>query len=794
MNNGGLHLQSHRARKARLAKTFNNGVSTFLIFVAALLVLIAIYALTLGDLQKVGYFSLSIVSLLSVLLLWHHYDLKTIPFRQPMQQPDDVIEAELLALLKEPLNPQAMWDIATNRPEGIFICNRLLMHPELQKASISTDPVHMQALWMECVKLTTMRRTPEIHAGIIVAAIILNTPGIQEWLVASKLGQQDVLESLDWLDRQLQYIRQPKPYFGGIGRDWASGFTPTLEHFGQNISQAVESGHTVGYLVHDDLLPGIASSLAQGNGVALVGAAGTGKTTLVNGLAEYLLEGKDQRLQYYKIVTLNASLILSNSGGNHLENLMLTLFGEAATAGNIIIFLDDANLFFGSGVGAFDMSQVLLPILRNRSIKIIAAFTPAEWQSLQAQRSALASSFASITISEPPEAATMKVAEDIGLNLEHRSNTLVSYEAVREAYRLSGQFMQERSYPGKVLSLLEQALPYAENGKIMTAASVQTAIEKTKGIKVAAAQAPEADMLLHMEDRIHERMINQKRAVNVVAAALRRGRAGVTNPKRPLGSFLFLGPTGVGKTELARSLAAVYFGSEQQMIRLDMSEYQRPEDVSRLLATGGQNQQSLLLAIRQQPFAVVLLDEIEKAHPNILNLLLQMLDEGQLTDEQGRPASFRSAIIIATSNAGAADIAARVQQGLALDDFERPLIDKLIAAGQFKPELVNRFDEVVLFRPLNEEELSQVAQVMLKGVNETLAPQHISVQLTPEALKIIVHAGYDPEFGARPMRRIIQKTVENAIAVKILQGQAQPGSVITLDVADVTPTNNTPQE
>jgi ATP-dependent Clp protease ATP-binding subunit ClpA len=182
-----------------------------------------------------------------------------------------------------------------------------------------------------------------------------------------------------------------------------------------------------------------------------------------------------------------------------------------------------------------------------------------------------------------------------------------------------------------------------------------------------------------------------------------------------------------------------------------------------------------------------LLDEVEKAHPNILNLLLQMLDEGQLTDEQGRPASFRSAIIIATSNAGAADIAGRVKEGKTLDDFERPLIDKLIKEGQFKPELVNRFDEVVLFRPLNEDELAQVAQVMLRGVNKTLATQQITVQLTPEALKQIVHQGYDPEFGARPMRRIIQKTVENAVAVKILKKEAGPGSTIILDVQDLTP-------
>jgi ATP-dependent Clp protease ATP-binding subunit ClpC len=604
-------------------------------------------------------------------------------------------------------------------------------------------------------------------------------------LTQQKLRKEEAMEVLGWCERTLSYIHQPKSNFGGIGRDWASGFTPTLEHFSEDISRGIElGGGYARFWAHADLIDGIVGSLSRGNGVALVGAEGTGKTTLVHGLAQRLLEGKAPELKYYKVVSLNASMILSYSG-TQLEKLMMNLFGEAITAGNIILFLDDAQLFFNSGVGSFDMSQILLPVLKNRNIKIIAAFTPTDWQQLQANRSGLTSSFASVAVPEPSEQATFKVVEDTAIIMEHQNKVLISYEAVREAYRLSGQFMQEQSYPGKAVNLLEQAMPYAVQ-HTLTSETVQSAIEKTKGVKVSAAQAPEAEMLLHLEERIHERMINQKRAVTVVASALRRGRAGVANPKRPVGSFLFLGPTGVGKTELARSLAAVYYGSEQQMIRLDMSEYQRPEDVTRLLATGGQSERSLLLAIREQPFSVVLLDEIEKAHPNILNLMLQMLDEGQLTDEQGRPASFRSAIIIATSNAGAADIAGRVKGGNTLDDFERPLIDKLIADGQFKPELVNRFDEVVLFRPLSEDELSLVAQVMLRDVNKTLATQQIAVQLTPEALRQIVHQGYDPEFGARPMRRIIQKTVENAVAVKILRGEVQPGSTITLDVNDLT--------
>jgi ATP-dependent Clp protease ATP-binding subunit ClpA len=281
-------------------------------------------------------------------------------------------------------------------------------------------------------------------------------------------------------------------------------------------------------------------------------------------------------------------------------------------------------------------------------------------------------------------------------------------------------------------------------------------------------------------------MINQARAVEVVSNALRRARAGVANPKRPIGSFLFLGPTGVGKTELAKAIAATYFGEESRMIRLDMSEYQQESDVSRILSDGQHETKSLILSVRQQPFSVVLLDEIEKAHPNILNLLLQMLDEGQLTDTGGRSVSFKDCIVIATSNAGADSIRRHIEQGEQLEQFESALTDELINGGQFKPELINRFDDVVLFRPLNPDELAQVVRLMLAEVNKTLATQNITVELTDAAIGKIVEVGNDPRLGARPMRRTLQRAVENTIAGKILRQEANPGDHITLDTGDLS--------
>ncbi|HUS26687.1 MAG TPA: AAA family ATPase [Nevskiaceae bacterium] len=780
-----LNLKSARAHKARLSGRINKNTAALAGLSAALLGIAALYSLAFGELPRLGYLALSLAAFCAMLAFWHRYDLRDVPPHLPPKQLDDILEPELLAHLPSQLTPRSAWDAAAKNWQTKFLCNHLLLHPDSIADGLSPNEHDMQIVWNQALDLMTHTAGAQLGAGTLAAALLISSPAIESFLTQNKLGKADVVEVHSWLERQIGYMNEPKPYFGGIGRDWAMGFTPKLDQFGQNISANIE--HNGGYkrfISHADVVTGIVNNLERGSAVALVGPAGVGKTELVYALADHLLEGKAPNLQYYQIFSLNASAILSASG-HQLESMMLNLFGEAVMAGNIILFLDEAQLFFGSGVGAFDMSQLLLPVLKNRRLKIIASFAPNDWQRLRTANESLASGFAPVMVGEPTPEATLKVLEDSSIMLERRNNLLVSYEAIREAYRLSGQYMQEDSYPGKALNLLEQAVPYA-NDKVLWPETVQSALEKMRGVRVSQAAAPEADMLLHLEDRIHERMINQVAAVNVIASALRRGRAGVANPKRPVGSFLFLGPTGVGKTELARSLASVYFGDEHQMVRLDMSEYQRPEDVTRLLATGAHADHSLLMSIRQQPFAVVLLDEVEKAHPNILNLLLQMLDEGQLTDEAGKPASFRSAIIIATSNAGATDIIERVRAGGGLDDtFERPLVNKLISSGQFKPELINRFDEVVLFRPLNLQEMTQVAQLMLGEVNRTLANQNISVQLTPAALQAVATAGYDPEFGARPMRRIIQKTVENAVAVKILGGQASAGSVITLDVPDL---------
>jgi ATP-dependent Clp protease ATP-binding subunit ClpA len=595
---------------------------------------------------------------------------------------------------------------------------------------------------------------------------------------------------LEWQQRlsvAMAALKQ-QPYFGGIGRDWASGYTPLLSRFAQNLRLEVETGRYRHIpTVHEGLIDRMVQLLSENRPIALVGGVGVGKTELVYGLTQRLLEAKTAgSLAYYQVMELSASILIS--AGGSIEELMLQLLTEGVQARNTILFFDDAQLFFNNGPGAVDITQILLPILQRRALKIVLAMTEHDWQFLTAHQPAFAGALQRLIVNEPSAAETLKVVQDAAIGIEHQAGTVVMQEAITESIRLAGRYLSEASFPGKAITVLESAAHYAAGG-FVTVASVQQAIESTTGAKVVAVSQPERQQLLDLEAQIHQRMVNQSRAVKVVADALRRARAGVSNPKRPVGSFLFLGPTGVGKTELAKALAAIYYGGVDAIVRIDMSEYQQQSDVTRLLSpsSGKQAGVTLVSGVRQRPSTVVLLDEVEKAHPDILNLLLQLLDEGRLTDTDGRVVSFSDAIVIATSNASADEIRQRIAAGEQLEAFETEITEHLIDSHQFKPELLNRFDEIVVFRPLTEQELTSVVGLMLAEVNAALGTQAITVALTEAAVSWLAKTGYDPKLGARPLRRLVQRSVENVVAERILAGSVVAGQTVTLDVSDLQP-------
>jgi len=782
-----IELNNIRVRKARFSATIGQTGYYVLSALIILLLLLAILLYLINYKQYIFIITSFILACFMLSVWWKRY-LSILP------PTDDSLEGSLsLAVLShikrdQALNPKTMAAAVVTNWQAKFILNHLFIHSSMMDDLLSDNQEDLTKALNYASQFAKQNNVKTIEPGFVVAGLLATSPAVSNYLVKAKLQPSDVWEVANWAFRLTQASLVQKKNYGGIGRDWAFGFTPLLNQYGINLGLSISQyGSSFGWLTKSSGVDAMDAAFNNGASVvALIGPDGIGKTSHVYALAQKLIEGSTtSSLAYNQLVSLDAGFIISNTNGpGAIELLINNLANEAAKAGHIILYLENSPLFFSEGLGALDITNVLMPVFQSRKVKFILEFTPSEFLRLKTQSSTLASLITPIVLTELPKDDVIRVLEDTAIKLEHKSNTLITLEAIYEAYRLSDRYNQDEAYPGKAIRILEQSVSHASEG-VVSAETIQTAIEQTYGIKAGSASPIEAEKLLTLEDRIHERMIDQIQAVSSVCSALRRSRAGVSDPNHPIGGFLFLGPTGVGKTELAKSLAAEYFGDADNLIRLDMTEYQQASDVSRLLSDGQNSSISLITLVRQKPFSVVLLDEIEKAHPNILNLLLQMLDDGRLTDSNGKTTSFKDCIIICTSNAGAQDIREHVQNGESIDSFEAKLVDKLISGGQFKPELINRFDEVVLFKPLGPSELVQIVQLMVQQINSTLSNQNISIELTDSAIKKVVEVGYEPALGARPMRRALQVLVEDSLAKKILLKQINPGDHVCLDEIDL---------
>lgn len=791
------NLKSARARKARLAVILDKT------WVRALLGLGSFTAFGLW-LFGVYYLHLPLAHLLLIpaayclsLILWHSGELRVLPAEATENQTIDLIlERKLLGMLKDPVTPQQLAELVMKIPGGIFFSNRYAISLDFLKNLSSADANDTSQIWSYALQLAHEQNQQEVSAAAITAALIFNIPNYNFYLAQLELDGDDITEGLRWyshIDGVFRHVKDKKRS-GGLGRDLSFGWAPQLNRVGSNISQRIAGNGILHREIegHEEVLQQVMHLLAQPGrrNAALVGEVGVGKTTLVHALAQRLLISPKKispELRYRQIIELDAASLISRARGRgELEELLIRLFNEAIHAKNIIIFLDEAQLFLQDGTGSVDLSSILLPVLEGGALQIILAISDQEWLRISQVNPGLAQLMNRVVVSPLDKTDTLKVVEDHILLLEGRNPVIYMHQALSESYKLAERFIRDQAFPGKAIRLLEAAAGFPEQQHFITARSVQQAVEKSFDVKVqTASTSEERDTLLNLEGRIHERMINQTRAVQVVSDALRRARAGVSNQNKPIGTFLFLGPTGVGKTELSKALAAIYFGGEDRLVRVDLNEYSLGSDVSRLLEVGSQNTNSLTAQIAKQPFSVVLLDEIEKAHPNVLNVLLQLLDEGMLRDSQNKPVSFRDAIVIATSNAGADKIRAHIEAGEALEQFETQFIDELINSNIFRPEFLNRFDETVLFRPLTVEELKQVVDLIVQGINKTLAAQKVSVSLTDSAKQFLAQTGYDPRLGARPLRRVTQRSIENIMAQKLLSGSVNPGSTIELDAPEL---------
>lgn len=788
-----LDYRSLRSEKARYSVLLGGFWINSLYVLLTLSLLIGV-GLVFID-YAVGWTFVGLSAIPAIIIEWYKGELKNLPPRHSVKRIDDVLSVDVLGRLGKNPSPS---DVATAiglAHGGQFFAVRLGISSRFLQEACSKDSNDMPLVWQEAINIREQTHSPEISAAVLAAALTKNTPNYLATLGHLQLGEEDLLRGVQWYDHLQNLVRQhgKKHRTGGLARDWSFGWTPLLDRFSQNVSDQV--GNLSPILLdpssHGDTVDTLIDIFSQGNrqNAVLVGSPGIGKTQIVHAFAARLLDADanvPSGLAFRQVYMLDASsLIAAAPGRGELENLIPAILNEAYRSKNIIICLDNAQFFFEDGTGSVDIANVLLPILEAGRLRMILTMDEQRYLQIEARRPEVANVLNRVVVSPASQNETMAVLQDKAIMLEFQNNVTYMYQALGEAYRLGSRYVHDLAMPGQALRLFESAARYADNG-LVTAKSVQDAIEKTLDIKVGIADSgQERETLLNLEDLLHERMVNQERAVGAVSDALRRARAGVRNTNRPIGTFLFLGPTGVGKSELAKALAATYFNGESNIIRVDLNEYVTNEDVARLIADGADDAGSLTARAMKQPFSVVLLDEIEKAHPNVMTTLLQMLDEGILRDIKNREVSFRDAIIIATSNAGADRIREYIERGMDIGQFEQQFIDELINSNQFRPEFLNRFDEIVVFRPLNQPELLQVVDHMLADVNKTMELQKVNVVVAEDAKKYLVEKGYDPRLGARPMRRVVQRAVESTVAKKVLEGGVEAGGTVEITLEQV---------
>jgi len=787
MTSNTIDVNNSRYVKARLRKRFNNRLIKLanLMFFLALLVggilLLFYYKMPIGW-TLVGF---SVVFLM--LNFWISNDLNDIPVGKT-EDITDLLSENVLVKVNANTTLKDLIKAIMNSTSGTFLRVRFTL-PASIFDGVAGSNLSIEQVFETARSVRKETNSEKITGAVLIVAIIKNMPDYETILRRLKTDLPSLYQGVVWFNYLYGVVKDSEvpTRSGGIARDFAFGYTPTLQRFAVNLSE--RSSRTKIRLQqadHQAVIKQIIDNLTSGasKNAALIGDLGSGRTTMVHRLAEILIDADSKvpsALKFCQVYSLDASSLISASSNNaELEYLMTRILNESYAAKNIILCLDDAHLFFEEGPGSIDISNLLLSAIRNGQFRIVLIMDRQKYLEISTRNPALANSLNIIQMPSVDNKGAMKVLMDQAPFMEGKKHVVYTYNSLVEACRLSEQYVHDVVMPGKAKLLLQSAASYAEKG-LVTDVSVQEAVEKSYGVKVKVADTDEdRDKLLNLEELIHERMIDQKEAVSTVANALRRAAAGVKNTKRPIGTFLFVGPTGVGKTELAKTLSEVYFNGENNIIRLDMNEFVSPSDVSRLIKDGAEDSHSLTAQVMKHPFSVVLLDEIEKAHSSVITTLLQVLDEGILRDEKNREISFRDTIIIVTSNAGANEIREKIASGVEIDKFKEEFVESLIQSGEFKPEFLNRFDEICLFKPLSKEDLYKILDLIIVSVNKNLASQKISVSLSDEVKDILVEKGYDPKMGARPMRRIVQKSVENVVAAAIIAGKANPGSVISI--------------
>jgi ATP-dependent Clp protease ATP-binding subunit ClpC len=628
--------------------------------------------------------------------------------------------------------------------------------------------------------------------------------------------------------------------------------TPTVDEFSRDLTEMAREGKLDPVIGREDEIETTIEILSRRtkNNPVLIGDPGVGKTAIVEGIAQRIVNDEvPETLSGKRVLALDLSGIVAGTQyrGQFEERLKKVIDEIRESSEDQIVFIDELHTVVGAGAaeGSMDASNMLKPALARGELHCIGATTINEYRKNIEKDAALERRFQPVLVGEPSVDDAIEILRGLKDRYEAHHRVKISEEAIVAAAELSDRYITERFLPDKAIDLVDQAAARvrlrsktkpqdtkaleddvkrlkrekdqaiaAENfekaqdlkGRIqelqdrlgafkggrqpvaeVTAEDIAEVVSRATGIPVSQLTQEERERLLRLEQQLHERVIGQEEAVDAVAEAIRRARAGLSDPNRPIGSFLFLGPTGVGKTELARTLAEALFGEEAAMVRIDMSEFQERHTVSRLVGAppgyvGYEEAGQLTENVRRRPYSVLLLDEIEKAHPDVFNILLQILDDGRLTDSQGRTVDFKQTVIIMTSNLGAERIQAHARRDESFDELKEDM--EQILKRSLRPEFINRIDEVIVFRALTREQTADIAGLLLERTERRLKAQDVAVEFADEAVALLAEEGFDPEFGARPLRRTIQRRVDNQLSRMLLDGSLEPGSKVLVGAED----------